>query len=111
MPFKSLVWLGDSIQQVRGFADDARRRIGFELWEVQRGGEPSDSKPVPSVGLGVREIRVRTSGAFRAMYVARFPEAVYVLHAFEKKARKTAREDVTLARNRFRELVRERKQS
>jgi phage-related protein len=111
MKFKPLVWLGDSIEHVRGFADDARRRVGFELWEVQRGSEPSDSKPMPSVGLGVKEIRVHINGAYRTIYVAGFPEAVYVLHAFEKKSRKTAKEDLALARDRFKELVRERKQS
>lgn len=110
MSFKTLIWLGDSIQRVREFADDARRRIGFELWQVQRGGEASDSKPMPSVGLGVREVRVHLDGAYRAIYVARFSEAIYVLHAFEKKSRKTAKEDLALARNRFRNLVRERRQ-
>ncbi|MDA0226113.1 MAG: type II toxin-antitoxin system RelE/ParE family toxin, partial [Proteobacteria bacterium] len=71
--------------------------------------EPADWKPMPSVGLGVREIRVRAGGAWRVIYVARFAEAVYVLHAFRKKSRKTAREDVDLARRRCRQLVEERK--
>lgn len=110
MPLKLLVWLGDSLRRVQAFEDDARRRIGFELWQVQRGGEPSDSKPMPPVGLGVREIRVHVKGAYRVIYVARFAEAVYVLHAFEKKSRKTAKEDVALAANRFKELIRERNQ-
>ena len=109
MKFKPLLWLGDSIERVRGFADDARRRVGFELWRVQWGNEPSDSKPMPVVGLGVRELRVRIDGAYRAVYVAAFPEAVYVLHAFQKKSRKTSREDLAISRDRFRELIRERK--
>jgi phage-related protein len=66
---------------------------------------------MPSVGLGVREIRVREGGAFRVFYVARFTEAVYVLHAFQKKARKTPKLDIDLARRRFRALIQERKQS
>ena len=66
---------------------------------------------MPSVGLGVKEIRVRDGGAYRVIYVARFAEAVYVLHAFQKKANKTPKPDVELARKRFRELVQERKQS
>jgi phage-related protein len=65
---------------------------------------------MPSVGLGVNEIRVRLDGAFRLIYVAKFQEAVYVLHAFQKKSRKTAKEDIELARKRFRALVQERKQ-
>ena len=67
-------------------------------------------KPMPTIGLGVKEIRVRAGNAYRLIYVARFSEAVYVLHAFEKKSRKTSRSDVALARNRFKDLVRERKQ-
>jgi phage-related protein len=95
---------------VRDFPGEARLRAGFELWEVQQGKEPSDWKPMPTVGLGVNEIRVRAGGAFRLIYVARFSEAVYVLHAFRKKSQKTARTDIELARRRFRALVQERKQ-
>lgn len=86
------------------------REAGYQLERVQAGKEPADSKPMPSVGLGVNEIRVRADGAFRVIYIAKFPEAVYVLHAFEKKSRKTAKQDVELARKRFRTLVQERKQ-
>ena len=64
---------------------------------------------MPSVGLGVNEIRVREGGAFRVIYIAKFPEAVYVLHAFRKKARKTPKADVELARKRFRDLIQERR--
>ena len=66
---------------------------------------------MPSVGLGVKEIRVREVGAFRVIYVARFAEAVYVLHAFQKKANKTPKPDIAIARKRFRELIQERRQS
>ena len=78
---------------------------------VQAGKEPADWKPMPSVGLGVNEIRVREDGgAFRVIYVAKFSEAVYVLHAFQKKAPKTSKPDIELARRRFRELIQERMQ-
>jgi len=76
---------------------------------VQAGREPTDWKPMPSVGLGVSEIRVRTGGAFRVIYMAKFVEAVYVLHTFQKKSRKTARADIDLAKRRFRELIEERR--
>jgi phage-related protein len=65
---------------------------------------------MPSVGLGVSELRVRAGGAFRVMYVAKFAEAVYVLHAFQKKSRKTARLDIEVARRRLRALIEERTQ-
>ena len=77
-------------------------RAGYELFMVQVGREPADWKPMPSVGPGACEIRVRdVSGAFRVVYVARFADAVYVLHAFQKKTPKTALRDLELARNRY----------
>lgn len=111
MNIKPVKWLGDSRDRLRGFSDQARARAGFELWEVQQGRDPFDWKPMPSVGLGVNEIRVRDgSGAYRLIFVARFSEAVYVLHAFQKKARRTPKPDIEVARQRFKELVQERKQ-
>ncbi|OGA42400.1 MAG: hypothetical protein A3G24_22140, partial [Betaproteobacteria bacterium RIFCSPLOWO2_12_FULL_62_13] len=83
---------------------------GYQLEKVQAGREPADWKPMPSIGVGVNEIRVREGGAFRVIYVAKFSEAVYVLHAFQKKSRKTAKPDIELARKRFRTLIQERKQ-
>ncbi|MGB8339894.1 MAG: type II toxin-antitoxin system RelE/ParE family toxin [Burkholderiales bacterium] len=111
MIYKSLKWLGDSQENIRDFPDDPRREAGFQLDRVQAGKDPADWKPMPSVGLGVKEIRVNDGGAFRVIYVARFAEAVYVLHAFQKKANKTPKPDLELARRRFRQLIQERKQS
>ena len=110
MTIKPIVWLADSRGQISAFANEARNVAGFELWEIQQGKEPSDWKPMPSVGLGVKEIRVRVGGAYRIIYLAKFVEAVYVLHAFQKKAQKTPKPDIDLARKRFRELIQERKQ-
>ena len=105
---KRVVWLGDSLDEVRSFVPEARRRAGQELRRVQAGRLPIDWKPMPGIGLGVNELRVRPGGAYRVIYLAKFAEAVYVLHAFEKKSRKTSRLDVELARQRYRNLVRER---
>ena len=111
MTLKQVRWIGDSREQIQAFPDEPRREAGYQLERVQTGREPADWKPMPSVGLGVNEIRVREeSGAFRLIYVAKFAEAVYVLHAFQKKAQKTAKQDIDLAKRRFRELVQERKQ-
>ena len=106
---KPLVWLGDSRDCVRSFPVVARQRSGFELREVQKGNDPSDWKPMPKVGLGVREIRIHSGEEFRIMYVAKFAEAVYVLHAFEKKTQQTAKHDIDLAQSRFRALVEHRR--
>jgi len=90
---------------MRSFPEDVRQVAGFQLWRVQRGLEPNDWKPMPSVGLGVREIRIHTDVESRVLYIAKFAEAVYVLHAFEKRARKTPKEDLGFAKERFRSLI------
>jgi phage-related protein len=105
---KALFWLGSSRNDIRNFPADARRRVGYELYLVQSGLEPSDWKPMPSVGVGVQEIRVRTGREHRVFYVAKFEEGVYVLHAFEKKTQKTPKGDWDLARSRLRELLKRR---
>jgi phage-related protein len=75
---------------------------------VQRGREPDDWKPMSTVGRGVREIRIRdAAGAFRVLYVAKFDDAVYVLHCFQKKTQKTSKADMNLAAQRYRDLLKE----
>ena len=107
---KPLEWIGTSLEAVRAFGDEARKHIGYQLYRVQSGLEPSDWKPMTVVGSGVREIRVHSrKDEFRAIYVATFEEAVYVLHAFQKKSRKTPKPDLELASSRFKELVKQRK--
>lgn len=98
--------MGDSLDTLRSFPEDARQQAGYQLDRVQRGLEPSDWKPMKSIGLGVKEIRIREEGgAFRVIYVARFADCVYVLHAFQKKTQKTERGDIALARRHFAEIT------
>lgn len=101
---KPLRFVGSSLDNLRDFPAEARRQAGFELYAIQRGLEPSDWKPMSEVGAGVREIRIRVLGEWRVLYVAKFGDAVYVLHAFQKKTRKTRQEDIELARRRYRLL-------
>lgn len=104
---KRLSFLGSSLDDVRAFPETARREAGYQLDRLQRGLDPEDWKPMPSVGSGVREVRVRDqSGAFRVIYIATRPEAVYVLHAFQKKTQATAKRDLDLAETRLKELTR-----
>ena len=104
---KPIAFQGTSLDDLRAFPETARREAGHQLDQVQRGLEPDDWKPMPSVGPGVREVRVRDeAGAFRVIYVATRPEAVHVLHAFQKKTQATAKRDLDLARARLRELTR-----
>src|SRR6266568_2209173 len=107
---KRVEWLGDSLDRLRKFPAEPKREAGYQLERVQAGKEPADFKPMPTVGLGVNEIRIRKEGAFRVIYIAKFTEGIYVLHAFEKKARKTSKQDIELARTRFRKLIQERRQ-
>ena len=103
---KPVVWVGSSRSDVREFPRPARRRIGFELQALQRGQEPTDFKPMPSVGSGVYEIRIHAQNAYRVFYVAKFEEAIYVLHAFQKKTQKTAGYEIDLGRRLFRAVQR-----
>ena len=80
---------------------------GRQLNFVQHGGEPSDWKPMPTVGAGVMEIRIHVDGEHRVLVVTKFEPAVFVLHAFEKKSRKTPRRVVDLARRRYQDSMRE----
>jgi phage-related protein len=99
---KAVIWMGSSRADLIGFPADARREAGYQLERVQHGDEPQDWKPMSSVGPGVREIRIREpSGAFRVMYLATRPEAIYVLHCFQKKSQQTSRQDLALAKARL----------
>ena len=105
MARKPLAFIGSSLADLRKFPEDARRDAGFNLNFVQLGLEPSDWKPMKTVGPGVSELRVRdASGAFRVIYLATRPEAVYVLHCFQKKTRKTRKADIDLAASRLRHI-------
>lgn len=105
---KPVVFLGDSLDVIKAFPVSARRRAGYQLDRVQNGLDPNDWKPMPSVGAGVREIRIRDSaGAFRVIYVAHLADAVYILHAFQKKTQKTTAQDIETAATRLRAALRE----
>ena len=107
---KPITFLGDSLKVLRSFPREACQDAGFQLEKVQRGQFPDDFKPMPSIGKGVEEIRIREdSGAYRVIYTARLAEAVYVLHAFQKKTQATAKREIELAQRRFRELMEGRK--
>lgn len=101
------MWLGSSKTDLKAFPASAMDDMGHQLYRVQCGLDPDDWKPMPSIGPGVREIRVRDeSGAYRTIYLATRPEGVYVLHCFRKKSAKTAREDIEFARQRLARIPR-----
>lgn len=102
---KELRFVGSSLDDLARFPPEAKRAAGFELWQVQNGLDPSDWKPMNNVGIGVREIRIHAGGAWRVLYVAKFAEAVYVLHVFAKKTQRTSQSDVNAAARRYREIA------
>jgi phage-related protein len=104
MKIKPLKFIASSLDDLRNFPDEARRAAGFELHAIQSGLEPSDWKPVQVVGSGVKEIRIHILGEWRIIYVAKYREAVYVLHAFQKKSKKTSRQEIDLARQRYKQI-------
>lgn len=105
---KSVEFRGSSLDDLRTFPLSARREAGHQIDQVQHGQEPDDWKPMPTIGQGVREIRIRdAAGAFRVVYVAKFADAVYVLHCFQKKTQKTSKPDLDLAESRYRDLLKE----
>ena len=109
-PDKEIRWVGSAYDDLRDFPAGPRRDAGFQLGKIQAGQEPDDWKPFDDVEAGTREIRVRDpSGAYRVMYVAKFEEAVYVLHCFQKKTQTTSRHDRDVASARYRAIVRMRK--
>ncbi|MDZ4313642.1 MAG: type II toxin-antitoxin system RelE/ParE family toxin [Azonexus sp.] len=105
---KPVVFVGSSLDDLRGFPLSARQEAGHQIDQVQHGNAPDDWKPMPTIGQGVKEIRIRdAAGAFRVIYVAKFADAVYVLHCFQKKTQKTSKPDLDLAERRYRDLIKE----
>ena len=101
--------MGSALETLRRFPADARREAGYQLRKVQRGLLPDDWKPIRTVGPGTMEIRLHTGVEHRVFYVAKFEEAVYVLHAFEKRTAQTRQADIELARTRYGTLVQTRR--
>ena len=106
---KGIEFLGASLKTVREFPALAKREVGLQLDRVQRGLDPTDWKPMKSVGQGVREIRIQHEGQYRVIYVASFEKRVYVLHAFQKKTQKTSRQDLDTAKRALKEVLERRR--
>jgi len=107
---KDLEFIGSSYEDLCAFPRPVRREAGYQLGLVQEGENPDDWKPMPTIGTGVREIRIRDEDdIYRVIYVAKFADAIYVLHAFQKKVQKTNKRDIDLASKRYRELLQEKK--
>ncbi|MBN9662655.1 MAG: type II toxin-antitoxin system RelE/ParE family toxin [Acidobacteria bacterium] len=101
--------MGDSQARLRAAPADIRSDAGYQLDLVQLGEAPEDFRPMPDVGPGVMEIRIHGENEYRACYVARCEEAVYMLHCFVKKTQGTRKADLDLGRKRYISLMGARK--
>jgi phage-related protein len=108
---KEIEWVGSSQDDLREFPRTARQAGGHQLAKVQEGLDPDDFKPMMSIGPGAYEIRVHDDGnnEFRVIYVAKFEECLYVLHAFQKKSKTTPKKDIDLAKDRYKDILASRK--
>ncbi|MGR6036206.1 MAG: type II toxin-antitoxin system RelE/ParE family toxin [Candidatus Nitrosoglobus sp.] len=105
---KPVRFMGDSLKRLRQFPLNVRYDMGYQLDKVQRGEQPDDFKPIPSIGKGVEEIRVwDDTGTYRMIYTVRLADAVYVLHVFQKKTQNIGKYDIELARKRYTELMKD----
>lgn len=101
---KEIEFCGESLNTIRAFPAAVKREAGLQLDKIQRGYEPTHWKPMPSIGSGVREIRIQEQGQYRVIYLTKLKDAVYVLHAFQKKTRKTRKQDIQAAKNALDEI-------
>lgn len=110
-PEKEIRWIGSSYQDILKFPVEPRKEAGFQLGKIQAGLAPDNWKPFDDVGAGTKEIRIRdAAGIYRVMYVAKFEEAIYVLHCFQKKTEATTKQDKSIAEARYRAVVSKRKE-
>jgi phage-related protein len=105
-PLKKIEWIRSSRHSLKAFTNEAPYQAGSELLRVQQGKHPSDWRPMPGFGAGAIEIRIHVPFEHRIGYVAKFKEAIYVLHCFEKRTQKTRKRDIEYARSAYAEMER-----
>lgn len=102
---RTVVFEGNALETIRKFPADARNQAGYEIDRVQRGLEPVNWKPFTSIGQGVRELRIQTGNQYRVIYIAKYEKKIHILHAFQKKTRKTRAADIDLAKSRLKAVL------
>lgn len=104
---RSVIWLGNSKKNILGFPDEVRKLIGYEIHLIQLGKTPKDAKPFKGVGSRVIEIAIKyDKEAYRCVQAVQLGKEIYVLHAFQKKAKKgisTPKQYVDLIKKRYKE--------
>lgn len=109
---KKVIYLGRAIKDITAFPAKAKQRIVTALTMVSAGIQlgPNEFKYMSTVGAGVYELRIKAENQYRVFYVAKFDEAVYVLHAFVKKTQQTSNADIALGIERYKALLKERQE-
>ena len=103
-------WLGSSFRDLGRMQIEAQDEIKIQLRRVQRGFLPLDWKPMKTVGVGVKDIRIRIrSDIFRTFYLAKYSDLVYVLHVFRKKSKQTSTRDISIAKRRYKSIATKRR--
>lgn len=107
---KKITFVGRSLESIQNFPARAKREAGYQMDKIQQGVEPDDWKPMKNIGPGVNEVRIKDeNGIYRVIYVAKFVECVYVLHAFQKKTQQTSKQDLDAAKSAYKLVLKERK--
>lgn len=111
---KEVVWYPEGLKEQikKAWPEQVRKDAGFELGRVQQGLDPNHFREMPSIGAGVREIKVQdeNKSQYRLIYVAKFEEAIYVIHVITKKTtEKTDKDDIEISKKRYKEIVESRK--
>ncbi len=107
---KEIRWIGSAYDDLLTFPEGSQKEAGFQLGKVQAGIEPDDWKLFNAVGAGVKEIRIKDERSiFRVIYIAKFEEAIYILHCFQKKTQATSKHDIAVAEARYRAVVNSRR--
>jgi phage-related protein len=100
-----IAWEGDSKEVISSFPEEARQNLGFQLRLLQQGQQPTDYRPMSTVGPGVFELRDQDERAwYRVIYLSRIRDVVHVLHCFQKKSRETPVREINTARQRFKSV-------
>lgn len=102
---KPIDWVGSSRDDLRSFPDKVQQALGFDLYQVQLGDMPASAKPLKGNLSGVYELKESHEGnAYRAVYVAKLKDTIYVLHCFQKKSKSgiaTPQKDIDLIEQRL----------
>jgi phage-related protein len=101
-----VVWEGDSLDVIRRFPDPIKQDLGAELRRLQEGDRPLHSRPMPSIGIRVYELKEQDKRAwYRVIYLAKIRHRIYILHCFEKKSAKTGKNDLATAKARLKQVL------